>query len=54
MDKFFFREDKGRVCTLTLNRPETLNMPLFVELRRHVEALSAGPSCCLHHLERRR
>ncbi len=49
MDKFVLREDKGRVCTLTLNRPEALNalnMPLFVELRRHVEALSAQ----VHHV----
>lgn len=44
MDKFVLREDKDRICTLTLNRPKALNalnMPLFMELRGHLDALSA-------------
>ncbi len=41
-DNFVLREDAGRVCSLTLNRPEVLNalnVPLFAELRAHVERL---------------
>ena len=41
-DNFVLREDAGRVCTLTLNRPEVLNalnVPLFAELRAHVDRL---------------
>ncbi|HCX67388.1 enoyl-CoA hydratase/isomerase family protein [Parvibaculum sp.] len=42
MSNLVLREDSERICTLTLNRPETLNalnVPLFEELRGHVDTL---------------
>ena len=42
MSNLVLRKDSGRICTLTLNRPETLNalnVSLFEELREHVDAL---------------
>lgn len=43
MDPLVLREDDDGLCTLTLNRPESLNAlnpALFVELRGHVDALA--------------
>lgn len=42
MSNLILRKDSGHICTLTLNRPETLNalnVPLFEELRGHVDTL---------------
>ncbi len=46
MSALVLREDAGGVATLTINRPETLNAlspSLFVELRAHIDAISATP-----------
>ena len=43
MTELVLREDREGLCTLTLNRPEALNAlspNLFVELRRHVDAIA--------------
>ena len=43
MGDLVLRVDDEGLCTLTLNRPEklnALNVPLFVELREHVEAIA--------------
>lgn len=43
MSDLVLRADERGLCTLTLNRPEklnALNVPLFVELRAHVDALA--------------
>jgi enoyl-CoA hydratase/carnithine racemase len=39
------REDRGGVCTLTLNRPEkrnAINKPLFKQLIRHIDAIESN------------
>ncbi|MCY4343337.1 MAG: enoyl-CoA hydratase/isomerase family protein [Gammaproteobacteria bacterium] len=43
MTELVLREDRDGLCVLTLNRPEALNAlspNLFVELRRHVDAIA--------------
>lgn len=44
MSELVLREDRNGLATLTLNRPEKLNaltVPLFVELRAHLDAIAA-------------
>jgi enoyl-CoA hydratase/carnithine racemase len=46
MQKFILRNDVAGVATLTLNRPEKLNalsVPMFRELRDHIDDISAHP-----------
>ncbi len=43
MTELVLREDRDGLCVLTLNRPEALNAlspNLFVELRRHIDAIA--------------
>ncbi len=57
MDKIVLREDKDRVCTLTLNRLETLNalnMPPSWSCADMLKRLALKSIMFLHHLERRR
>ncbi|MGO9932933.1 MAG: enoyl-CoA hydratase/isomerase family protein [Steroidobacteraceae bacterium] len=47
MQKFVLRSDTAGVATLRLNRPEKLNalsVPVFRELRQHIEDIAAHPA----------